>query len=195
MAGSLTMTGAARPPWRVVVAFLVAATLILAALGAPLIAPQNPFDVASFNLLDSELPPVWAEGGDPRFWLGTDSQGRDVLSAILYGTRLSLLVGVAAVLASMLIGVSVGLISGYFGGLLDAAVMRLADVILSFPTILIALLINGILRGLIPQGSQQELAPLILIVSIALNEWVQYARTVRGSTLVEKTAIMSRPPA
>ena len=119
------------------------------------------------------------DGGDPRFWLGTDSQGRDVLSAILYGTRLSLLVGVAAVLLSLLIGVSLGLISGYIGGWLDAIIMRLADVILSFPTILIALLVSGVLRGLLAADnawlSAQLLAPLIVIIAIALNEWVQYA--------------------
>jgi peptide/nickel transport system permease protein len=176
-----------RIPKRVIVAFIVAATLILSALCAPLLAPQNPFDIASFDLLDSELPPAFMAGSDPRFFLGTDTQGRDVLSSILYGTRLSLAVGAAAVLLSMLIGVSVGLISGYFGGWLDAVLMRVADVILSFPTILIALLINGIMRGLIPQGSMEQLAPLILIVSIAINEWVQYARTVRGSTMVEKS--------
>jgi peptide/nickel transport system permease protein len=176
-----------RIPKRVIVAFIVAATLNQSALCAPLLAPQNPFDIASFDLLDSELPPAFMAGSDPRFFLGTDTQGRDVLSSILYGTRLSLAVGAAAVLLSMLIGVSIGLISGYFGGWLDAVLMRVADVILSFPTILIALLINGIMRGLIPQGSMEQLAPLILIVSIAINEWVQYARTVRGSTMVEKS--------
>lgn len=181
------VTSGARLPWRVMVAASLVMALVLTSLCAPLLAPQNPFDVSSFSLVDSELPPAFLAGGDPRFWLGTDSQGRDLLSALLYGTRLSLAVGVAAVLLSMLIGVAMGLVSGYFGGWLDAAVMRCADVILSFPTILIALLINGVARGLIPAGAQADLAPVVLVVSIALNEWVQYARTVRGSVLVEKS--------
>ncbi len=182
-----TFSAARRLPRRVIVAGTVGVALIVAALFAPVLAPQNPFDVASFSLIDSELPPAFLDGGDPRFWLGTDTQGRDLLSALLYGTRLSLVVGGAAVLLSMLIGVSMGLISGYFGGWLDALVMRMADVVLSFPTILIALLINGVARGLIPTAAQAQLAPLVLIVSIALNEWVQYARTVRGSVMAEKS--------
>jgi peptide/nickel transport system permease protein len=176
----------ARSP-RTLVALAAGSLLIGAALLAPLVAPYNPFEVGSFRLMDSEIPPVFLADGDERFLLGTDSQGRDVLSAILYGTRLSLMVGVAAVLLSAAVGVSLGLVAGYFGGVIDAAIMRLADVILSFPTILIALLVSGIARGVIPSGLQDRMAPLILVIAIAVNEWVQYARTVRGSTMVEKS--------
>ncbi|MDF1584800.1 ABC transporter permease [Marinimicrococcus flavescens] len=171
---------------RVVIAAAVALLMILTAVLAPLIAPHDPFDMAAISLLDSELPPAFLEGGDARFLLGTDSQGRDVFSAILHGLRISLMVGVVAVLLSMALGVTVGLVSGYFGGFVDSVLMRLADVILSFPTILIALLVNGILRGVLPSTQATATAVLVLVLSIAVNEWVQYARTVRGSTMVEK---------
>ncbi len=163
----------------------VALILILSALCAPWIAPHDPFALGSFSLMDSELPPVWSEGGDPRFLLGTDTQGRDVLSAILYGMRVSLLVGFAAVAISAAVGTLFGLVAGFRGGWLDAVLMRLADVILSFPTILIALLVSGIARGLLPDTRQEDYAVLVLILAIAINEWTQYARTVRGQTLVE----------
>ena len=172
---------------RVVVAAIIATSMILAAAIAPWIAPHDPFDLTSITLLDSELPPAFLAGGDPRFLLGTDSQGRDVLSAILYGLRVSLLVGFTAVTLSMALGVLVGLLAGYFGGVADMALMRLCDVILSFPTILIALLVNGILRGFLGGGESAAAAVFVLVMSIAINEWVQYARTVRGSTMVEKS--------
>lgn len=171
---------------RVVIAAAVALGMIVVAVLAPLIAPHDPFDLAAISLLDSELPPAFLADGDPRYLLGTDSQGRDVLSSILYGLRISLLVGFVAVLLSMTLGVVVGLVSGYFGGFVDSVLMRLADVILSFPTILIALLVNGILRGVLPNTQATATAVLVLVLSIAVNEWVQYARTVRGSTMVEK---------
>ena len=171
---------------QVVLAALVAVSMILAAIAAPLIAPHDPFNIASFSLLDSELPPSFLEGGDRRFLLGTDTQGRDVFSAILYGLRISLLVGASAVLFSMVTGVLLGLLAGYTGGLADAILMRVADVILSFPTILIALLVNGILRGSLGGTQTAATAVAVLVLSIAVNEWVQYARTVRGSVLVEK---------
>jgi peptide/nickel transport system permease protein len=169
-------------------AFGVAVFLALLAgtLFAPWVAPQNPFDPGQLSILDARLPPVWAADGDPRFPLGTDAQGRDMLSAVLYGARVSLLVAFGATLAAMMLGVTLGLIAGWFGGRLDALIMRLADVQLSFPTILVALLIDGVARNLMPKGAHQQLAVPILIGAIALSSWVQYARTVRGSTLVEK---------
>jgi peptide/nickel transport system permease protein len=160
--------------------------LVLAALLAPWIAPHDPFDPAGLDILDARLPPVWLVDGSWRYPLGTDNQGRDILSSILYGSRISLIVSVLATLFSMVAGVGVGLISGYVGGRLDNLLMRLGDVQLSFPTILIALLIDGISRNVLPRDLHQELAIPILILAIGLSNWVQYARTVRGSTLVER---------
>src|SRR5678815_5157742 len=131
------------------------------------------------------LPPAWMDGGQPKYMLGTDEQGRDVLSALMFGARISLLVGGASVLLSLLIGVTLGLVSGYFGGRIDALIMRICDVMLSFPSILIALLINGVGRAMFP-NAHETLAFTVLVLAIALPGWVQYARTVRGSTLVER---------
>nr|WP_245635080.1 ABC transporter permease [Marinobacterium profundum] len=170
-----------------VIATLVTVVMILAALFAPWIAPHNPFDVATLDLMDSELPPMWLEGGDARFLLGTDSQGRDVLSSMLYGLRVSLVVGFAGVFVAMIIGVSLGLLSGFLGGVVDAFIMRVADMILSFPAILVALLINGIALSFLPQEVMHESALYVLVLAIAMTSWVQYARTVRGSTMVEKS--------
>jgi peptide/nickel transport system permease protein len=168
-------------------AAVVAVAMIAGALFAPWVAPHRPFDLASLSLNDSLLPPAWESEGLRRFVLGTDDQGRDVLSTILYGSRISLLVGVASVLVAMLLGVGLGLLSGYVGGRLDAFIMRVADVQLSFPAILIALLIDGSVRAMLPAGTHDDwLAIGVLIGSIGLANWVQYARTVRGSTLVEK---------
>jgi peptide/nickel transport system permease protein len=168
------------------VAAAVLACILLAALLSPWIAPHNPFDVATLDLMNSELPPVWMEGGKPLFLLGTDNQGRDVLSVILYGSRISLLVGFCSVLFAMILGVSLGLVSGYVGGFLDAVIMRAADVMLSFPSILVALLINGVARGLLPGARGEGVSILILIFAIGITTWVQYARTIRGKTMVEK---------
>jgi peptide/nickel transport system permease protein len=172
-------------PLSVRIAGLIACAMILAALFAPLIAPTNPLDLASFSLSDAELPPIWSEGGDPRFLLGTDNQGRDVLSAILFGARVSIFIGGGAVFVAATLGIILGLIAGFFGGRIDALIMRVGDVILSFPTILLALLVAGIARAVIPDGSGPTYAPLILIGAIAIHEWVQYARTVRAATMVE----------
>ena len=166
-------------------AALVALGCMLLAFGAPWVAPHDVLDLSTIDLKDSMLPPVWMEGGDPRYPLGTDEQGRDVVSALMYGARISLLVGIAAVLLSVLIGVTLGLLSGYVGGRLDALIMRVCDVMLSFPAILVALLIDGVGRALFPDA-HGALAFGVLIFSIALTGWVQYARTVRGSTLVER---------
>src|SRR5512135_1150898 len=159
---------------------------VAAALVAPWLAPHNPFDLASLNLLDAFTPPAWTAKGSSTFLLGTDDQGRDVLSTIMYGARISLAVGAASVLLSMLVGVALGLIAGYFGGTLDAFIMRVADVQLSFPAILIALLIDGVARVMLPHEAQDVIAIPVLVLAIGASGWVQYARTVRGSTLVEK---------
>ena len=166
-------------------AALVALACAFCAIFASVIAPHNPFDLATLELSDSMLPPAWMEGGMSKYLLGTDEQGRDVLSALFYGARISLLIGCASVLLSMLIGVVLGLLSGYVGGRVDAIIMRVCDVMLSFPSILIALLIAGVGRALFP-NAQDSLAFGVLILAIALPGWVQYARTVRGSTLVER---------
>ncbi|MDJ0683109.1 MAG: ABC transporter permease [Alphaproteobacteria bacterium] len=169
-----------------VAASIVSILMLLSAIFAPWIAPTDPFDLAQIDLMDSELPPAWMAQGDPRFILGTDDQGRDILSTILYGSQISLLVGFASVLFSMAIGIPLGLISGYVGGRLDAIIMRIADIQLSFPAILIAFLIDGIARGVLPRDLHDELALYVLVFAIGVSGWVQYARTVRGSTLVEK---------
>jgi len=169
-----------------IVAAIVALTIILSAAMAPLIAPHDPFDLASLSLLDASNPPAWIEGGSWSYPLGTDNQGRDVLSAILYGARLSLVVGVSAVVFAVLLGVTLGLIAGWRGGIAETIIMRIADVQLSFPAILISLLIDGIARSVLPREVQSEITLYVLIGAIALSAWVQYARTVRGSTLVER---------
>ncbi len=167
-------------------AALVAFVMIFGALFAHWVAPHRPFDLASLSLMDSLLPPAWMAEGQWTYPLGTDDQGRDVLSTILYGSRISLLVGVASVLLAMTIGVGLGLLSGYLGGRIDAFIMRVADVQLSFPAILIALLIDGTARAMLPGAHSEWLAIAVLVGSIGLANWVQYARTVRGSTMVEK---------
>ena len=170
----------------VVIAAVVALICLMASAFAPLFAPHNPFDLKTLNLLDAFTPPSWTAAGKSAFLLGTDNQGRDVLSTIMYGSRVSLVVGICAVLLSMLIGISLGLVSGYVGGSLDAFIMRVADIQLSFPAILIALLIDGVARVALPKGMHDQLAVYVLIFAIAASGWVRYARTVRGSTLVER---------
>ena len=181
----MTLSGLRRVPLSVALAALVAVALLLSAAGAPLLAPFDPTDIRSFNLADSEIPPIFSDEGDRRFLLGTDNQGRDMLSAILYGARVSIAIGASAVGTAALLGVSLGLIAGYAGGRVDAAIMRVADVILSFPTILLALLVAGLAKALLPGADSARLAPLVLIGAIAVHDWVQYARTVRAATMVE----------
>jgi len=164
----------------------VTCIFIAAAVFAPLVAPHNPFDLASIDLLDSEIPPVWQANGDPRFLLGTDDQGRDILSTMIYGARISLGVGFASVLFAMLLGVGLGLVSGYVGGAVDAFIMRIADVQLTFPAILIALLIDGLARTVLPRDLHSQIWFYVLVLAIGLSFWVQYARTVRGSVMVER---------
>jgi peptide/nickel transport system permease protein len=169
-----------------IVAALLTLVCVGGALFAPWLAPQNPFDSAALNLSDGFTPPAWTQGGKAMYLLGTDDQGRDVLSTIMHGARISLGVGVAAVLFSMVLGVGLGLASGYVGGRLDAFIMRVADIQLSFPAILIALLIDGVARVALPREAHDEIAIYVLILAIGVSGWVQYARTVRGSTLVER---------
>ncbi|MBA4255895.1 MAG: ABC transporter permease [Polaromonas sp.] len=166
-------------------AALLALICVFCAAFAPWVAPHNPFDLATLELSNARLPPAWKEGGNASFLLGTDDQGRDILSALMYGTRISLAVGLASVVLSVVVGVGLGLLAGFLGGWVDALLMRLCDVMLSFPAILVALLIAGVGRALFP-NAHDSLAFGVLIISISLTGWVQYARTVRGSTLVER---------
>ena len=168
-----------------IAAAVIAAVCVFCAVFAGWVAPHNPFDLAAVNLSDSRLPPAWIEGGSRTYLLGTDDQGRDLLSAIMYGARISLFVGVASVLVSMVVGVGLGLLAGFVGGKVDALIMRVCDVMLSFPSLLVALLIDGVGRAIFP-NAPDTLAFGVLIVAISLTGWVQYARTVRGSTLVER---------
>jgi peptide/nickel transport system permease protein len=170
-----------------IVSLAVFALCVVGAVFAPLIAPHNPFDLRTLSLSNSLLPPGWVDNGKAMFPLGTDDQGRDVLSAIMFGARISLLVGIASVIFAIVLGVSLGLIAGYAGGKIDAFIMRVADVQLSFPAILIALLIDGVARVALPRGSHDQVAVYVLVLAIGLSNWVQYARTVRGSTMVEKS--------
>jgi peptide/nickel transport system permease protein len=168
-----------------IVAAVIAFICIFCAVFAPWVAPHNPFDLATLELSNARLPPAWSPEGSRNFLLGTDDQGRDILSALMYGARISLAVGLASVVLSVVIGVSFGLAAGFLGGWVDAVLMRLCDVMLSFPSILVALLIAGVGRALFP-NAHEALAFGVLIISITLTGWVQYARTVRGSTLVER---------
>jgi peptide/nickel transport system permease protein len=156
------------------------------ALFAPLIAPHNPFDLASLDLMDGLTPPAWTEEGSSRFLLGTDDQGRDMLSTIMHGSRISLAVGFASVAFAAILGISLGLISGYVGGMTDTIIMRIADIQLTFPSILIALLVDGTVSSLLPATRREDSAFWVLVLAIGLSFWVQYARTVRSSVLVEK---------
>jgi peptide/nickel transport system permease protein len=166
-------------------ATLVAFICVFCALFAEVVAPHNPFDLATLELTDARLPPAWEADGSRKYLLGTDDQGRDILSALMYGARLSLLVGLASVLLSMILGVALGLLAGFVGGRTDAFIMRVCDTMLAFPAILIALLINGVGHAVFPQA-HGWLAFAVLVLAISLTGWVQYARTVRGSTMVER---------
>jgi peptide/nickel transport system permease protein len=170
----------------VVAAAFVTLVMLVAAIAAPVAAPHNPYDLSTVSLLDAHNPPAWVEGGDRSHLLGTDDQGRDLFSTILYGTRASILIGVCSVLLALGLGVSLGLIAGYFGGRIDTVIMRIADVQLTFPAILTALLVDGVARVLLGTHKSGGGEAWILIVSIGLSYWVQYARTVRSSTMVER---------
>ena len=198
IAGPATIQNVARAAWNsdlaysfrrskvTVVAGVITLVYLLAALFAPWVAPHDPYDLASVSILDSFLPPAWLEGGDARFLLGTDNVGRDVLSTIIHGSRISLGVGFASVIMAATMGVTLGLISGFVGGRVDAVIMRIAEVQLSFPDILIALLIDGIIRSILGPGAHGNIAFFVVILAISLAYWVQFARTVRATTMVEK---------
>ena len=172
----------------VMVAALMTTVIVLAAVLAPLIAPHDPFNPATLNLMDGFTPPMTPNAMSGQVYLlGTDNQGRDILSAILYGARISLFVGFSAVLFAMVLGIFVGLVSAWRGGWIDSTLMRVADIQLSFPSILIALLIFGVARSLIPVAYREQMAIWVLIVAIGLSDWVQFARVVRGAALVEKS--------
>ena len=170
-----------------VVSFVVMMTLVLSAVFAPLIAPHDPFDPGTLNLMNGFTPPMEPNAfTGETFWLGTDDQGRDVFSTILFGLRISLFVGFAAVMFAMLLGVTLGLLAGYVGGWVETIIMRVADVQLTFPAILVAMLIFGIAKGITPPEYRDQMAIWVLILAIGLSDWVQFARVVRGATLVEK---------
>ena len=169
-----------------VVAALLTLLCVGGALFSPWISPQDPFDAAALDLNQALFPPAWEDEGKAQYVLGTDNQGRDILSTIMHGARISLGVGMAAVVFALLLGVTLGLLAGYVGGRLDAVIMRIADVQLSFPAILIALLIDGVTRVALPSDLHDRIAIPVLILAIGFAGWVQYARTVRGSTMVEK---------
>jgi len=169
-----------------VVAAVVTIVLIGSALLCGWIAPHDPFDPASLSVLDAENPPAWVKGGDWNFPLGTDNQGRDVFSAVLYGMRVSIMVGFTAVTLALVAGVGLGLFAGFAGGWIDTVIMRVCDVMLSFPAILIALLIDGVARSLLPHDRQDQIAFYVVVIAITVLPSVQFARTVRGSTLVER---------
>ena len=171
-------------PSAIFAAVLLALVAVTAFL-APLITPQNPYDLAALELWNSEIPPIWEAGGQWPYLLGTDTQGRDILSAVLYGSRISLIIGFASVLLALAVGLALGLVAGYFGGWIDNVIMRVGDVLLSMPFILIAILITAIASASLPTGLKDVLAAPILIFAIAVPSWVQYARTVRASAMVE----------
>ena len=167
------------------IAAVIALVCAVFAVFAGWLAPHNPMDLASLDLIDARLPPAWMPEGSTKYLLGTDDQGRDILSALMYGSRISLFVGLASVAVSVVVGVGLGLLAGFVGGRVDGFIMRVCDVMLSFPSILIALLIDGVGRAMFP-NAHETLAFTVLILAISLTGWVQYARTVRGSTLVER---------
>lgn len=169
-----------------IISFILFLILVLLSVFSPLIAPYDPYDLQILDIMDSELPPVWEEGSDPRYFLGTDDQGRDLWSTILYGMRVSLLIGILAVLLQSVIGITIGLVSGYVGGKTDSFLMRIADVQLSFSTLMVAIIILAIVQSAFGSDAFNQWAMVILILIIGLAEWPQIARTVRSSVLAEK---------
>lgn len=168
------------------ISFLVFVGYIVLAFLAPLLAPFDPYDPGSIDIMNSELPPSWQEEGDATFWLGTDAQGRDLWSTILYGTRVSLMIGICAVMLQAFLGICIGLVAGYVGGKVDSLLMRLADVQLSFSTMMVAIIVLAVFQATFGTQLYQELAMVMLILVIGIAEWPQYARTVRASVLAEK---------
>lgn len=169
-----------------IVSFSILCVLVLACFLAPVIAPYDPYDPIQIDIMDSEIPPIWIESGDSRFLLGTDAQGRDLLSTILYGARISLFIGIFAVMLQAVLGVSIGLMAGYFGGRLDSFLMRVADIQLSFSTLMVAIIFLAVFQVLFGTELYERLAIVMLILVIGIAEWPQFARTVRASVLAEK---------
>jgi len=169
-----------------ILSFSILSALILISILAPVIAPYNTYDTATFDIMDGETPPQWMEGGSESFLLGTDIQGRDLLSTMIYGLRVSLLIGVGAVLLQAFVGILVGLLSGYLGGKLDAFLMRIADIQFAFPYLIVAIFTSAIFKLAFGVGRYAELAVPLLILIIGMSEWPKYARTVRASVLGEK---------
>ena len=169
-----------------ILSFVVLCAFFMASFSASQLAPFDPYDPIQIDIMDSEIPPVWMEEGDLRFLLGTDAQGRDLLSAILYGSRISITIGIFAVLLQGLLGISIGLVSGYFGGRLDNFLMRLADIQLSFSTLMVAIIFLALFQALFGTELYEKLAIVMLILVIGIAEWPHYARTVRASVLAEK---------
>ena len=160
--------------------------IFLCSAFAEIVAPYNPFDPMNISLMDAFIPPIWSEGGTSNFLLGTDQQGRDMLSTMIYGSRISLIVGFASIIFAMFLGVFLGITAGYFGGRYEIVVMRFTDVQLTIPSILMALLVDGIARAVISKSMHDEMAIYVLIFAIGISEWPQFARVTRASTLVEK---------
>ena len=166
--------------------FLLFLIIAFCSIFAEFVSPYDPFDPLNISLMDAFIPPIWSEGGDVRFILGTDQQGRDMLSTIIYGSRISLIVGFASIIFAMVLGVFLGVTAGYLGGKYEIIVMRLTDVQLTIPSILMALLVDGIARAIISKSMHDEMAIYVLIFAIGISEWPQFARVTRASTLVEK---------
>ena len=169
-----------------ILSFGVLAVLVVISILAPVVAPHNTYDTSTIDIMDAETPPKWMEGGDERFLLGTDIQGRDLLSTMIYGLRVSLLIGVGAVLFQAFVGILIGLLSGYLGGKLDAFLMRIADIQFSIPYLIVAIFTSAIFKLAFGVGRYEELAVPLLIIIIGMSEWPKYARTVRASVLGEK---------
>ena len=169
-----------------IISTIVFSIILFCSTFAELVAPYNPFDPASISLLDAFTPPVWIDGGNPNFLLGTDQQGRDMLSTMIYGSRISLIVGFASILFAMALGTFLGVTSGFFGGRYEIIVMRFTDVQLTIPSILMALLVDGVARGFISKSLHDDMAIYVLIFAIGISEWPQFARVTRAATLVEK---------
>lgn len=167
-------------------AAIVLAVIVVTAFLAPLLSPQDPYDLAALQLWNAELPPIWVEGGQWPFLLGTDLQGRDILSGILYGTRISIIIGVASVAVSLVVGLFFGLLAGFYGGWVDNLLMRIGDVLLSIPIILVAILVSSVAQAMLPPVWHETGVAVVLVLAIALYSWVQYARVVRAQTMVER---------
>ena len=172
--------------WVAMISALVLLVMVGSALLAPVLAPTNPYDLSTIDIMDSELPPVWTDYGDERFLLGTDDQGRDLLSTILYGARVSLTIGVFAVMLQAVLGITLGLAAGYYGGRIDSFLMRVADIQLSFSTMMVAIIVLAVFQASFGSELYNQLVMLMLILVIGIAEWPQYARTIRASVLAEK---------